>query len=137
MHVAGWGFLVRGRSGSSGGATARPRRPADLPPIRFATRKLTRVTSDRALDLEPHFSADGRWLYFTSDRTSGSLGGFDVWTATRADRSAVFGAVTNLQAVNSAVDERPSFVSADGCRLYLERAVTLSQYTVMVAERPR
>ncbi len=35
----------------------------------LASRKLTRVTADRALDLEPRFSADGRWLYFTSDRT--------------------------------------------------------------------
>lgn len=36
----------------------------------LATRKLTQVTADRALDLEPRFSQDGRWLYFTSDRTS-------------------------------------------------------------------
>jgi hypothetical protein len=37
--------------------------------IDLATRQLTRVTEDRALDLEPRWSPDGRWLYFVSDRT--------------------------------------------------------------------
>jgi hypothetical protein len=41
----------------------------DIWTIDRETRALTRVTADRALDLEPRFSADGRWLYFTSDRT--------------------------------------------------------------------
>jgi hypothetical protein len=36
----------------------------------LATRRLTRVTEDRALDMEPRFSPDGKYLYFVSDRTS-------------------------------------------------------------------
>ncbi len=34
-----------------------------------ATRALTQVTDDRAYDLEPRYSPDGKWLYFVSDRT--------------------------------------------------------------------
>ncbi len=34
-----------------------------------ATRAVTRITDDRAYDLEPRFSPDGKWLYFVSDRT--------------------------------------------------------------------
>jgi len=35
----------------------------------LATRKLTQITHDRSIDLEPRFSPDGHWLYFVSDRT--------------------------------------------------------------------
>lgn len=34
-----------------------------------ATRVITQVTDDRAHDLEPRFSPDGKWIYFVSDRT--------------------------------------------------------------------
>jgi hypothetical protein len=34
-----------------------------------ATRAITQLTDDRAYDLEPRFSPDGKWLYFVSDRT--------------------------------------------------------------------
>jgi hypothetical protein len=34
-----------------------------------ARRRLVQLTQDRALDLEPNFSPDGRWLVFASDRT--------------------------------------------------------------------
>ena len=84
----------------------------------------------------PVVSPDELTLYFTSDRTGGAQGGFDVWTATRTDRTAPFGPVANLTPVNTASDERPTFVSADGCRLYLTRAVG-SQNSVLVAERAR
>lgn len=36
----------------------------DLP-----TRTLRRLTTDRAIDATPRFSPDGKWLYFSSDRT--------------------------------------------------------------------
>jgi hypothetical protein len=41
----------------------------DIWTIDVATRELRRVTFDRALDLDPRFSPDGRYLYFCSDRT--------------------------------------------------------------------
>lgn len=42
----------------------------DIWTLDLATRKLTQITSDRSLDLEPRYSADGKLLYFVSDRTS-------------------------------------------------------------------
>jgi hypothetical protein len=41
----------------------------DILTLDLATRQLTEVTHDRAVDGAPTFSADGRWLYFDSDRT--------------------------------------------------------------------
>jgi hypothetical protein len=41
----------------------------DIWTLDLATRTLTPITRDRALDLEPRFSDDGKWLYFVSDRT--------------------------------------------------------------------
>lgn len=37
--------------------------------VDVATRRVTEVTRDRAMDGSPVFSADGRWLYFDSDRS--------------------------------------------------------------------
>ncbi|HWE31675.1 MAG TPA: DPP IV N-terminal domain-containing protein, partial [Polyangia bacterium] len=41
----------------------------DIYTIDVATRALTQITDDRAYDLEPRFSPDGKWIYFVSDRT--------------------------------------------------------------------
>jgi hypothetical protein len=41
----------------------------DIVIVDLATRALRYVTRDRALDLHPRFSADGKWLFFSSDRT--------------------------------------------------------------------
>lgn len=41
----------------------------DIVILELATGRLRYVTRDRALDMHPRFSADGRWLYFSSDRT--------------------------------------------------------------------
>src|SRR5262249_55748953 len=41
----------------------------DIGTTDLATHNLPRIPSDRAVDLEPRFSPDGRYLYFVSDRT--------------------------------------------------------------------
>jgi hypothetical protein len=41
----------------------------DIYLLDVATRALTQITDDRAYDLEPRYSPDGKWLYFVSDRT--------------------------------------------------------------------
>lgn len=63
-------------------------------------------------------SKDGLTLFFGSTRTGGA-GKLDVWTAHRNTRSEKFGAPTLVPAVNSPSVDWPSFISADGCRLYL------------------
>ncbi|MFS8138567.1 MAG: TolB family protein, partial [Thermomonas sp.] len=59
------------------------------------------------------FSADGRWLYFFSNR-AGGFGGDDLYRASRL-HDGTFGAVENLgSGVNSAGDEWAPTPSADG-----------------------
>jgi hypothetical protein len=41
----------------------------DLYVVDVATRKTTRLTSDRAIDTLPRWTPDGRWLLFSSDRS--------------------------------------------------------------------
>lgn len=41
----------------------------DIVTLDLVTGELRYVTRDRALDLEPHYSRDGEYLYFVSDRT--------------------------------------------------------------------
>lgn len=63
-------------------------------------------------------SSDGRTIYFSSDRPTGSAGGYDVWFSTRADTSSAFTTVENLTAINSASNEYQSLVSPDGREIY-------------------
>ncbi|WP_017916489.1 TolB family protein [Xanthomonas sacchari] len=69
-----------------------------------------------SLDSDPFFSADGRWLYFASDRPGGH-GGSDLYRApVLADGG--YGAPQNLgAAVNSPGNERAPTLSLDGTRL--------------------
>lgn len=41
----------------------------DIVTLDLASGELRYITRDRALDLEPHYSRDGQYLYFVSDRT--------------------------------------------------------------------
>ena len=41
----------------------------DILVVELATGKVTEITHDRAIDMAPEWSADGRWIYFDSDRT--------------------------------------------------------------------
>lgn len=69
-----------------------------------------------ANEFDPFFSADGRWLYFFSNRKGGQ-GGDDLYrAAVQADGG--FGAAENLgKGVNTRGDEWAPSVSADGQRL--------------------
>jgi len=66
-------------------------------------------------DFDPAFSADGRFVYFASDR-EGTLGGDDLWRV--AVTANGFGAVEHLAAgVNSSSNEWAPMLSPDGARL--------------------
>jgi TolB protein len=66
-------------------------------------------------DFDPAFSADGRHVYFASDR-DGTLGGDDLWRVEVTPDG--FGEVLHLAAgVNSAANEWAPMVSPDGARL--------------------
>ena len=69
-----------------------------------------------AKEADPAFSADGRWLYFVSNR-AGGVGGDDLYRA-EVLGGAGFGAAQNLGAgVNSVGDERAPSPSHDATRL--------------------
>lgn len=101
-----WGSTDR--KGGAGGwdlwqATLKQGRWQDAKPVPF---------NSKANDFDPAFSANGRWLYFFSNR-DGGLGGDDIYrVAVRADG---FGAVENLgPGVNGKGDEWAPAPSLDG-----------------------
>jgi len=70
---------------------------------------------------QPSISADGRLLYFTSNRNGGK-GKMDIWRAEKLGVSPqgfpVYGKVTNLEIVNTPGNELSPFIHADGKTLY-------------------
>lgn len=74
--------------------------------IDVATRTARRLTADRAIDTAPCWSQDGRWIYFTSDRT----GIYNVYAA--SPDGQVVKQVTNVLGGTFTFD-----VSRDGKRL--------------------
>lgn len=71
---------------------------------------------------QPHFSADGRTLFFISNR-DGGVGGMDIWQAslvgTKQDGTPFFGDLKNLEEpVNTAGNENSPFLHHDGQTLY-------------------
>ena len=78
----------------------------------------TRISASDSLAYDgcPAFSADGKTLYFSSNRAGGS-GGLDIYRV-NLDASGRFGNPVNMgKAINTAGDEMFPFVSADG-KLY-------------------
>lgn len=104
-------WFSRDRPGGAGGydiwvarRAAKGWQPAEPVPFNSAGR-----------DFDPAFSADGRFVYFCSDRPGGS-GGDDVWRV--AVQGARFGEPTNLgPAVNSSGKEFAPMLSPDGATL--------------------
>jgi hypothetical protein len=69
-------------------------------------------------DADPVLSADRLTIFFASTRPGGQ-GASDIWTATRTSTAAAFGAPTNVAELNSTAQDDPTWLSADGCRLYM------------------
>jgi hypothetical protein len=71
-----------------------------------------------ANDDMPAVTPDELTIFFASGRTSGGAQGQrDIWTARRANKADAFGAPTNVAELNTALEDFPTWVSADGCRL--------------------
>ena len=69
-------------------------------------------------DFRPNVRRDGLEIFFDSNRT-GTLGGLDLWTSTRASTADPWSTPTNLGAnVNSAVNDLRASLSWDGSTLY-------------------
>jgi len=78
---------------------------------------------------DPVISADGLALFFRSDRAAPRAGS-NIYVASRASTADRFGAPSLVDAVSSDANEGPTWLSADGCRLYLwsDRAGTADIY---------
>ena len=75
--------------------------------------ELNSNSSDEGATLSP----DELTIYFDSTRPGG-LGGYDIYVATRANRTDPFSAPALLAGVNTANNERSPTVTADGLTLY-------------------
>lgn len=77
------------------------------------------TTSDEG---DPVVTPDGLTIYFRSDRPS-AIGGYNIYTATRPDLGDTFGPAMLVPNINTPAEEGPSWISPDGCRLYISSAV--------------
>lgn len=63
-------------------------------------------------------SKDKLTIYFSSGR-EGSLGHADIFVATRKDLGSKFENIQPVAELNTPLEERPGWLSDDGCRLYM------------------
>ena len=70
---------------------------------------------------QPSISADGRWLYFTSNRKGGK-GNMDIWRAEQTGVTQngfpVYAKVINMEMLNTTGNDNSPFIHADGKTLY-------------------
>jgi len=74
-----------------------------------------------AWETQPSISADGHYLYFTSNRKGGK-GKMDIWRAEKIgitpDGFPVYGKVINMEGINTPGDDLSPFIHADNKTLY-------------------
>jgi len=81
-------------------------KPFDMPPPINTT----------GWESQPSISADGRTLYFTSNR-KGGYGGYDIWKSTLSDKG--WSQPENLGPnINTSMDEQSAFIHPDDSTLY-------------------
>ncbi len=66
---------------------------------------------------QPSISADGRFLYFTSNRPGG-FGGYDIWKSELLENGIWSTAINLGDKINTAFDEGSPFIHADNKTLY-------------------
>lgn len=72
----------------------------------------------------PVISFDELTLYFTTDRVEAGGGGRQVWTATRMKLSDPFGTPNEVTELDTSTFTEPSWISDDGCRIYITSAAS-------------
>lgn len=75
------------------------------------------VHMENVFDAQPALSADGKRMYFVSERPGGT-GGVDIWMSTRASPESEWRTPQPLHAVNTLCNELSPSVSYDGKWLY-------------------
>ena len=86
---------------------------------------LSEINDLTHIDRDPFVMPDELTIYWSSDRgLTGSSGGMDIYSATRAIKSDPFGSVAVFAAVNSAQDETKMSITSDGLQLFLSSTRT-------------
>ncbi len=96
-------------------------------------------TNDAGLavvSFSPVVSADDLTLYFASP--AAGAGEHDIWRATRASASDPFSSPTPVSELNTSSFEAPSYLTADGCALYLysNRMGGAAQFHIYRSSKP-
>lgn len=102
--------------------------------VGFATPVEVSELDTDADDWNPVISSDGLTVYLGSLRAGGA-GGYDIWTSHRSSVGVAFPPPTVVSELGTAADEFPSWLSADGCRLYLATIGEAGSFDVSVATR--
>jgi hypothetical protein len=126
-------FFTSNRSDMSADVWAAHRA---LPTDPFDAPSLVAEVSSPMYETSPAISVDGLSLYVGSDR-DGTTGSIDIWSATRADRAAVWSTPENLTALNSPANDIPRPPGQHGLVMPMasERDVT-GGYRTYLAQRP-
>lgn len=86
---------------------------------------------------KPVLSADGLTLYFSTNRANpGSLGDYDIWTATRTAVTSEFTNLTPVTGLTTTEYEVPGWLSPDGCRLYFDRGTPKGARVFVAIRKP-
>jgi hypothetical protein len=94
------------------------------------------INTDYYDELAPVVTQDQLTLYFA--RSTGhqpTPGQLDIFMATRASADAPFDPPVRLDALSTSVDEGPSWISPDNCRLYFHRIGVGGGWSAYFAER--
>lgn len=87
----------------------------------FSTPQPLTTLNTTAVDGHPRVTQDGLRIYWSSTRIDGGAqGGTDIWTATRPSTAGTFGTPTRVPELSSPFSESPSWISPDGCVIYLQ-----------------
>lgn len=130
---------ARGSGGGSDaaidGAIDAPAAPRCNPASAFQTPVALAALNTIANETGATLSADELTLYFCSNR-SGGPGNGDIWYATRASRTASWGAPQVLPTVNTAAgNECVSSVTADGLTMYLHVPANATSLDIAISTR--
>jgi Tol biopolymer transport system component len=82
----------------------------------FGTPRFVTELASTAQDANPVLTADGLVVYFSSQRSG--VGQAEIYMATRSTVNGAFGTPLPVTELNSAAQDWPAYVSADGCTLY-------------------
>jgi hypothetical protein len=88
-------------------------------------------------DTLPVPNADGTILYFGSSREDPNGTRLDVYMARRASPAVPFEPPTKIPGLDTPGDEYPSWLSPDGCRLYITKQIDKNRWGAYVSARAR